>query len=546
MAGVLKWIGRSIDDLVKEGYPESVAKRISSGELPMDFESRMARAAEQGYDMTPEYRGGGLTQIEDPEALFDKGLFSTNNPSLAATYANWRKDGNIMPVLLNRDNTTVINTDGTRWNNINDSGRSTNDYVARVKNYDLPSIQFKDVMDTGHRASGYPLKLLQKAFEPSNVTATLDPSKARSLLSAAFDPEYTGPNILGSRIAPTAAAGLLGAAALTQSEDAEAGLLKWVGRPVDDLVKEGYPESVAKRISSGELPMDFESRMARAAEQGYDPRTYYHGGSRDILNLDTTASSSPKTKGTGTWFTDQPEVANSYLHEGSQMYPVRIKTDSMDYLDAEGSSWASLPSKNLMRDGKQFDDYPEGHTLSSDVIANISREGGQSGVVLDNVVDLGSNYKYPRETKDDWLGWLLDYEQKGGRNVAVQDPNSARSIFAAFDPEYTGPNILGSRMAPTAATGLMALDSLTPPTQDEQARTALEGLMGQYDQLVNRKEDIYNYGELAPVKRNVVSGDYSLAVPKIADDIIRGLLDLGQSRKTGVVNSGQSLLDVLM
>ena len=220
MAGILNLIGRAVDDLVKMGYPESVAKRISSGELPMDFESRMARAKAQGYDLTPEYRGGGLTQIEDPEVLFDKGLFSTDNPSLAATYANWRKDGNTMPVLLNRDNTTVINTDGTRWNNINDSGRSTNDYVARVKNYDLPSIQFKDVMDTGPRASGYPLELLQKAFEPSNVTATLDPSKVRSLISAAFDPEYTGPNILGSRIAPTAGAGILGYILSQEDDDA--------------------------------------------------------------------------------------------------------------------------------------------------------------------------------------------------------------------------------------------------------------------------------------------------------------------------------------
>jgi hypothetical protein len=40
----------------------------------------------------------------------------------------------------------------------------------------------------------------------------------RSLLSAAFDPEYTGSNIMGSRLAPTAVAGLLGAGAMMAPE----------------------------------------------------------------------------------------------------------------------------------------------------------------------------------------------------------------------------------------------------------------------------------------------------------------------------------------
>lgn len=220
-------------------------------------------------------------------------------------------------------------------------------------------------------------------------------------------------------------------------------ILEWIGRKVEDLVAMGYPESVAKRISSGELPMDAASRAKRAAEQGYDPNIYYHGGDAGLLNLDTTVSSSPKTKGTGTWFAQNPEIANSYMHPGSQLYPVRIKTQGMDILDAEGSSWARLPSRNLMRDGKPLADYPADHVLSSDVVSNMAREGGKPGVILDNVVDLGSGYKYPREIQDDWLGWLLDYEQKGGRNIAVHDPSAVKSVNAAFDPEYNGPNIMG-------------------------------------------------------------------------------------------------------
>lgn len=280
MAGLLSWIGRSVDDLVKMGYPESVAKRISSGELPMDYASRMERARQLGYDVAnPEYRGGGLTQIESPEALFDKGLFSTNNPSLAATYANARNGGNTMPVLLNRENTTTINADGTRWNDINNSGRSTNDYVARVKNYDLPSIQFKDVRDIGPRTVGYPREVLQNAFEPSNVTATLDPTMVRSQLSAAFDPEYNGPNILGSRMMPTAATGLLGTQELAAQQELE-GLMGQYNKFMDrkpEIYNYGDIAPVKRNVVTGEyspaMPLMIDEIMKGLLDVGQSRKT---------------------------------------------------------------------------------------------------------------------------------------------------------------------------------------------------------------------------------------------------------------------------------
>jgi hypothetical protein len=93
------------------------------------------------------------------------------------------------------------------------------------------------------------------------------------------------------------------------------------------------------------------------------------------------------------------------------------------------------------------------------------------------------------------------------------------------------------------ATGL--LGSQQDP-QQLLAQQELEGLMGQYNQFMDRKPDIYNYGDIAPVKRNVVTGEYSAAVPKVVDEIVKGLLDIGQSRKTGVVNNPTSIWDVLL
>jgi len=57
---------------------------------------------------------------------------------------------------------------------------------------------------------------------------TLDPNGVRSAISGMADPEYTGSNILGSRMIPTAGAGVLGALAAAQSQDSMA-------NPIADL-----------------------------------------------------------------------------------------------------------------------------------------------------------------------------------------------------------------------------------------------------------------------------------------------------------------------
>ena len=49
------------------------------------------------------------------------------------------------------------------------------------------------------------------------------------------------------------------------------------------LVRQGYPESVAERIASGELPMDTASRMQRARQLGFDPDDVQYHGTRRTL-----------------------------------------------------------------------------------------------------------------------------------------------------------------------------------------------------------------------------------------------------------------------
>ena len=310
-----------------------------------------------------------------------------------------------------------------------------------------------------------------------------------------------------------------------------AGLISFLGRSVKELVEMGFPEPVAKRISSGELPMDEASRMARAKEQGFEPELYYHSGSPDIGSLDTSTSSSKKTADTGTWFTDSSEVANTYLPPEGAMYPVRLKPGDYDKVDAGGQTWNWIENPEKTK------------VVSTDDLARAARtKAGSKGLIIDNVVDMGTNHPALNEAVDDKIDWILNYQENGARNVAVNDPTTVRSVNAAFDPEYTGSSLLGSRPLPTATTGLMGLDEI----QAGNAQVELDSLMSQYNDYMDRKPDIYNYGELAPVKRNVVSGDYSMATPLLIDEIVKGLLDVGQSRKTGRVNNANSLWDVLL
>jgi hypothetical protein len=416
------------------------------------------------------------------------------------------------------------------------------------------------------------------------------------------------------------------------------GLLSLLGKPVKEIMAMGYPESVAKRISSGDLPMDEASRMARAKEQGYDFE--YHGTNSDFMEVD------PDAVDLGL-HTGSMEQANNRLQDisghskysglfaqGAQVMPLAIKRGNEMSEMRDIGRWHDAVNVAPELDNIGYDTYdlfddlsiekrlyetpedwvksPENREglnelrglLTDDGYDTIRYEnlvendnGGLSGLRRDVLPYVDDIYRQkseimnaaasrmpealpmPKPTDSDaeqavmnWLRqqedldpklFLTDAEKKMLRDLEedrlalVNNPfnyNDTRSTInmkpenirsamsAAFDPEYTGSNILGSPSLIGALAGSMSLEEM----QQQQAEQELDNLMGQYNEFIDRKPDIYNYGDLAPVKRNVVSGDYSLAVPTMVDDIVKGLLDIGQSRKTGVVNSGTSLLDVLL
>ena len=122
------------------------------------------------------------------------------------------------------------------------------------------------------------------------------------------------------------------AAAGLAPEEAEAGpatslvdlILRKYGDDVagatDELVRVGgFPESVARRIATGELPMDEASKAARAAEQGYGD-VLYHGSTHDITEFNGGQGNTNNDWGLGTYLSDSThDVSKNYAGIGPDL-----------------------------------------------------------------------------------------------------------------------------------------------------------------------------------------------------------------------------------
>ena len=362
-------------------------------------------------------------------------------------------------------------------------------------------------------------------------------------------------------------------------------------RSVDDWVKLGYPESVAKRIVSGELPMDDASRMARAKDMGFDvDNVFYHGTNADFNEFKPSAGyrenvfgaqdsvQSPSIfvtddKSTARFFAENraenlggnPTVKDLYIKKGNSANltgrePELTTPESLRQIYM--SQYNKSPSEDYLFDKAaeiNQDDYYE-------YISNIINGDPLEMRVAEN---LGTterpSYYYDNEAlylmMDDpaFTDRLIDSgydsavlsEGSLGDSVALLNPRQLRSTDAAFDPEYTGSNLLGMR--PEALSGLMAAigsseqpenlygtDQATPPTQRQIVNQQMNALG------IDPVEQAgYEYGSLIPIRKNKQTGEIEPAVPAVGRDIIRGLLDLMEGTQSGYFDP-RSAIDVMM
>lgn len=209
--------GDVTDEMMAAADPQYM---FNNTPLPMDYESRMGRAIQAGFDVNDEmYRG------DAPRSFFETGrdqrdkigVTMSSRPDVAASYVPARGEGGVYPIISRGQNDAVIDAQGTNWNvidrgvNVNFQGEDaalrdyipdsyfdlyelmdntdfmdTNDLSRAFQGYGADRVRFNDLVDRGGSAKYYG----PESSMPSDVLMVADPSNVRSRF-ARFDPEFS-------------------------------------------------------------------------------------------------------------------------------------------------------------------------------------------------------------------------------------------------------------------------------------------------------------------------------------------------------------------
>ena len=281
------------------------------------------------------------------------------------------------------------------------------------------------------------------------------------------------------------------------------GLLSSFIRSLDDLIAQGYPPEVAERIVSGELPMDTASRMQRAESMGFDPSdVQLHGTSDDIVAFreGLLGGRDPGYVGRGVYTTPEARLASSYAN----MAPPRERNIAGDY-----SSPNVMP---LLTRAGQYQQFNLADKLS--LADQIKQNPEVASALTQELLDAG---KLGAEVRDA-TGALVER--------STFDPRNVRSLFAAFDPEYKGSNILGATAGTAGALGLLAAPEEAEAGVSKEAIKAVMAGVRTPQEFLSALERLGAFpeqaaqiarGELSPSKIGVASENASL-IPVIGRD----------------------------
>lgn len=285
-------------------------------------------------------------------------------------------------------------------------------------------------------------------------------------------------------------------------------LKKWgddavgAAKELEEMV--GYPESVANRIATGELPMDEASRVARREAQS-TPTNLFHGSTHDIKEF-SGSGGSLNDWGQGTYLTDSAYDASSN-YAGTHGADFQGKARR---IAKEMASYTDEPPANFMPKAiKKFKGDSEGVVYPLRALDGglLKYDGELGGDAWEEIGGIMGKYDIegdiiPSEHEPQFVGRIIEenadrmtpeeiatlekyapqghsgvvdtttpqrYSGMGAGNHTVIFPgneNKIRSVNAAFDPQYTGPNIMGNAdprlLAGTAAgtAGLLAAPML--------------------------------------------------------------------------------------
>ena len=247
--------------------------------------------------------------------------------------------------------------------------------------------------------------------------------------------------------------------------------------------KVGFPESVANRIATGELPMDEASRVARReARYADEGLVHVNRGGIEGEGFDNSRlpSDDPDTPFNAHWFTTDPHPSTAFRKQGSD--------DPLTYTPVvlekgRRGDWRDVVKygESMGEDAGYGTQFREG--LLNNGVSDLVVRGGDKidqstidALPVDGRLKVDPDNKYGDrrnslvKNDDGSLGFyegsehILDYDDLADyqrfnpevSDVAVLDNTIIRSPNAAFDPEYTGSNIMGGAAGTAGLAGLLA------------------------------------------------------------------------------------------
>ena len=185
------------------------------------------------------------------------------------------------------------------------------------------------------------------------------------------------------------------------------------------------------------LPMDFDSRMQRAMDLGYDLDVFYRGTPRP-MNAQRPSD---------VWSSDNPYVGSTYSkytdEGGAVLTPVVTRPGNPAVIDAKGNLYGLIPHSSVAEAGLV---PPSGQPDAAsrtfatnqlrDMALDYSPPRGYDSVEFQNIIDRGSQQLGTISNE----GRLIpDVKAQQAANVPsrvrVGLPEDMRSIFGRFDPE---------------------------------------------------------------------------------------------------------------
>lgn len=260
------------------------------------------------------------------------------------------------------------------------------------------------------------------------------------------------------------------------------------------LRPEARPEEVAERIASGRLDMRPEAIAER--REALFPETFYSGTTSPDIVENVPTNTAPQML----WASQSPGLAASYAgrklgrrpDEAPTIYPLAVNTEGFDRLLGDYRNYNALENPVFLQGGTEPLTM-HGIGYDTDGLIGFSYEMGSPGLLMQDIIDPGPYQKLMnlgvpsasggRASQREIDEFLQELERNPPLNMAVPDTTRVRAKYgAAFDPEYTGPNILGASAATAGALGLLAApEEAEAGAKSQAAQEAIQGVMGMID-----------------------------------------------------------------